>query len=324
MQHNRNRSGFLKLAAAASMLLWASIAATSAKADIVSVHFVGDILAIDASLASPTSPFGNEVGAFQSTLGHAITFSGFYTFNSANGSSTGSSTGPLSSYSNTITHFEFALHRAGVPNAILSQSISEIDYRYTSGLDPLTSPNTISVGNNDAATPATPSTVTPGTVAFYGGLMPPSLDSYEVNTSLPTGIVTLPPASGAPGWIPHLFDYNYIHNNFAPTSLHPQGGPFVDSSLLGSTSILTHPSLVSSPPGLNWLQDGHAASGGSQFRVEFSTAGLNPVLIGSVHGTITNLVANPLPPAVMMFGAGLVALIGLGARNWRQKRDGLV
>ncbi len=29
-------------------------------------------------------------------------------------------------------------------------------------------------------------------------------------------------------------------------------------------------------------------------------------------------VATPLPPAVILFGAGLVALIGLGARNWQQ------
>jgi len=30
----------------------------------------------------------------------------------------------------------------------------------------------------------------------------------------------------------------------------------------------------------------------------------------------------PLPPAVILFGAGLVALIGLGARNWQRKAVG--
>lgn len=31
----------------------------------------------------------------------------------------------------------------------------------------------------------------------------------------------------------------------------------------------------------------------------------------------------PLPPAVILFGAGLVALVGLGARSWRQRKGGL-
>ena len=33
--------------------------------------------------------------------------------------------------------------------------------------------------------------------------------------------------------------------------------------------------------------------------------------------------AVPLPPAVILFGAGLVALVGLGARSWRQRNGGL-
>lgn len=33
-----------------------------------------------------------------------------------------------------------------------------------------------------------------------------------------------------------------------------------------------------------------------------------------------NIAAVPLPPAVILFGAGLVALIGLGARNWQRKQ----
>jgi len=37
-----------------------------------------------------------------------------------------------------------------------------------------------------------------------------------------------------------------------------------------------------------------------------------------VAGAITSLTAVPLPPAVILFGAGLVALIGLGARNWQR------
>ena len=42
-----------------------------------------------------------------------------------------------------------------------------------------------------------------------------------------------------------------------------------------------------------------------------------------VRGTLTSLTAVPLPAAVVLFGAGLVALAGLGAGSWRQRKNGL-
>ncbi len=46
-----------------------------------------------------------------------------------------------------------------------------------------------------------------------------------------------------------------------------------------------------------------------------------------LSGRLTNLALAPVPvpepPAVILLGAGLVALIGLGARSWRQKRPSL-
>jgi hypothetical protein len=42
-----------------------------------------------------------------------------------------------------------------------------------------------------------------------------------------------------------------------------------------------------------------------------------------VAGTVTALTAVPLPAAVILFGAGLVALVGLGAGSWRQKKHSL-
>ncbi len=42
-----------------------------------------------------------------------------------------------------------------------------------------------------------------------------------------------------------------------------------------------------------------------------------------VRGTLTSLTAVPLPAAVLLFGAGLVALAGLGAGNWRQRRTNI-
>jgi hypothetical protein len=49
---------------------------------------------------------------------------------------------------------------------------------------------------------------------------------------------------------------------------------------------------------------------------------LNLFADGSITptGTVDGIIAPvPLPPAVILFGAGLVALVGLGARNWRQR-----
>lgn len=42
-----------------------------------------------------------------------------------------------------------------------------------------------------------------------------------------------------------------------------------------------------------------------------------------VRGTLTSLTAVPLPAAVVLFGAGLVALAGLGAGSWRQRKNSI-
>jgi hypothetical protein len=43
-----------------------------------------------------------------------------------------------------------------------------------------------------------------------------------------------------------------------------------------------------------------------------------------VRGTLTSLTAVPLPAAVVLFGAGLVALAGLGAGSWRQRKNSII
>jgi len=70
-------------------------------------------------------------------------------------------------------------------------------------------------------------------------------------------------------------------------------------------------SLPMTPPTLNSI------SAPMRFAVIFA-GGESSTLRGNISSLA--LVATPLPPAVILFGAGLVALIGLGARNWQRAR----
>ena len=61
-----------------------------------------------------------------------------------------------------------------------------------------------------------------------------------------------------------------------------------------------------------------------QFHLSFFTdlQSNNPTLrMLDGHLTSLALAPVPLPPAVILFGAGLLALVGLGAGNWRQKKS---
>jgi hypothetical protein len=55
----------------------------------------------------------------------------------------------------------------------------------------------------------------------------------------------------------------------------------------------------------------------ASIHVTFAKNGQFPQILGSVD----SMTAVPLPPAVILFGAGLVALIGLGARNWQRAQS---
>jgi hypothetical protein len=80
----------------------------------------------------------------------------------------------------------------------------------------------------------------------------------------------------------------------------------------GTHRLFDNTSLPLLPPGVDSIGNFKTLNGVfPTFRVTF-TDGTNSLVVA---GTLTNLVATPLPPAVILFGAGLVALIGLGARR---------
>ena len=86
----------------------------------------------------------------------------------------------------------------------------------------------------------------------------------------------------------------------------PPADFLMELSTLGGTSVWDFNALPTTMPSISSFD--HK----TEWRLNFTP--------GFVRGDITSLTAVPLPTAVLLFGAGLVALIGLGARNWQQRR----
>ena len=78
-----------------------------------------------------------------------------------------------------------------------------------------------------------------------------------------------------------------------------------------SHTAFSNDHLPTSPPSLGSFTT-------ETFRLVFTGQGA-----ATVSGVLTSLTAVPLPAAVILFGAGLVALVGLGAGSWRQKKHSL-
>lgn len=72
--------------------------------------------------------------------------------------------------------------------------------------------------------------------------------------------------------------------------------------------------LAATPPSLS-------AFATKSFRLVFEDAAHANA---QVRGTLTSLTAVPLPAAVVLFGAGLVALAGLGAGSRRQRKNSII
>jgi hypothetical protein len=79
-----------------------------------------------------------------------------------------------------------------------------------------------------------------------------------------------------------------------------------------SGTAFTNDLLPTTPPSL-------AAFATDNWRIVFEDSNGR----ARIRGTLSTLTAVPLPAAVILFGAGIVALVGLGAGSWRQKKNSL-
>lgn len=96
-------------------------------------------------------------------------------------------------------------------------------------------------------------------------------------------------------------------NGNAVNSFQPVG---FSIELAGSPGVLTSDALPNPVPSLSSF----AITG---WRLFFESSGPGENLM---NGTLTSLTAVPLPSSVLLFGGGLVALLGLGAGGLRKRR----
>ena len=129
---------------------------------------------------------------------------------------------------------------------------------------------------------------TSGQVEIRNGL--PGLDRFNVTVNAPDG--------------PNV---NFLGPRIFQIQLRAPGGPGGVGSAFDSDAL---PTLMP-PPSIA------AFTNFNRWRLIFGPDGNGKV----VRGELTSLTAVPLPAAVILFGAGLIALVGLGAGSWRQKKN---
>ncbi|MGE0642131.1 MAG: hypothetical protein AB7P24_00530 [Nitrospira sp.] len=168
---------------------------------------------------------------------------------------------------------------------------------------------------------------TSGSGGVYNGAVTDFIWNLSVNgthtyTSTYTpGANAVTVAKDMPSLFGGLVDRWQLVSAATSTELLPQGSPPVPShlpfgfdlrfdraggGLLADTSLQDPPSLASvlATPGV----------GSARWRIFFEDANGIP---SAFHGSITSLTAVPLPAAVLLFGAGLISLVGLGAGGLR-------
>ncbi len=124
---------------------------------------------------------------------------------------------------------------------------------------------------------------------------------------------------------------------FGPTDNHItiRNLPALDSAHLVANTLISGDAVNGFTPTRFKIDlvDGTAAAFDSQYPTtvpglgSFLTTNRWRLEFGSGHrvqGALTALTAVPLPAAVILFGVGIVALAGLGAGSWRQRKNSLI
>jgi len=161
------------------------------------------------------------------------------------------------------------------------------------------------------------------------GLMTINTSIADSNPSAPISLYTnaiqnltlsLGPSTATLGATNNTID---IHH-FASFDRYALSGPLTGPAFTGPAPLFSSFSPVkfefdadasnSVPPSLSSFSS-------NQWRMIFDGPGGNNV---TVSGALTSLTAVPLPAAVILFGAGLIALSGLGAGSWRQRKTSII
>ena len=157
----------------------------------------------------------------------------------------------------------------------------------------------------------------------------PSARIGRYNDTITALTVHLGPAVGSPSYTATLGPETPGNNNFIHVRNQPSGvdgyevrAPVTGPSVNGfsplyfrielidpSHTVFGNDSLPTTPPSLSSFAT-------NTWRLVFTDGNGNARMQGSVAIT-----AVPLPAAVILFGAGLVALVGLGAGSWRQRKN---
>lgn len=146
----------------------------------------------------------------------------------------------------------------------------------------------------------------------------PSLGIYDIqNSHITIGTYTATATIGAGEIVtsPGLFKINELVTGNTVDSLAPDrfvmflSGPSTSNLFTSNDAlVIPPPSIASFPPGSGQIALGF-------YGPSVGSAG-GPI----VGGSLTSLTAVPLPAAVLLFGGGLGALLGLGAGGLRKQR----
>jgi hypothetical protein len=139
------------------------------------------------------------------------------------------------------------------------------------------------------------------TIGGYTATLGPSLagSTQFVNDS--------PFLNGLDGVFALMEELNGANENFNGNFLGPR---LFGIALVGPRNLLVSDALPDSVPSVSSFADLN------EFRLAFGPDGV----AGGVSGVVTSLTAVPLPAAVLLFGAGLISLVGLGAGGLRNLR----